>query len=125
MFVIECNSWHRTSTFIEVNTTFRFSGCHELIVQQKAQLLSDPEQLVEALGWKLPDSKTGPQKKLFVMLTDEEKKIAELLWQNSKMKLDEIALAIGGKVSSTAALLMQMEMKGVIRALPGKLFERI
>ena len=41
------------------------------------------------------------------------------------MKLDEIALAIGGKVSSTAALLMQMEMKGVIRALPGKLFERI
>lgn len=96
-----------------------------MIVQQKAQLLSDPEQLVEALGWKLPDSKTGPQKKLFVMLTDEEKKIAELLWQNSKMKLDEIALAIGGKVSSTAALLMQMEMKGVIRALPGKLFERI
>jgi len=32
-------------------TDIKSAGCHELIVQQKAQLLSDPEQLVEALGW--------------------------------------------------------------------------
>ena len=40
-------------------------GCHQLIVQQKAQLLSDPQQLVTALGWeKTPIQKVF--KKLFL-----------------------------------------------------------
>ncbi len=33
------------------------SGCHQLITQNKAQLLSDPNQLIEALAWKLSSTK--------------------------------------------------------------------
>jgi hypothetical protein len=34
-------------------------------------------------------------------------------------------MALGWKISVTAAQLIQMEMKGLIRALPGKQFEWI
>jgi predicted Rossmann fold nucleotide-binding protein DprA/Smf involved in DNA uptake len=48
-----------------------------------------------------------------------------ILSQKTKVPLDELALELGWKVSTTASQLMQMEMKGLIRALPGKQFEWI
>jgi len=106
-------------------TDSRSMGCHELIVQQKAQLLSDPNHLVETLGWKTNEKKSPLQQKLFVTLTPEEQKVVDLLNQHSKLHLDELALRLEKKVSSLSALLLQLEMKGVARALPGKYFECI
>ncbi|MGA1149767.1 MAG: hypothetical protein ACO3UL_01655 [Flavobacteriaceae bacterium] len=100
-------------------------GCHELIVQQKAQLLSDPNYLFETLGWKTNEKKSHLQQKLFVTLTPEEQKVVDLLNQHSKLHLYELALRLEKKVSSLSALLLQLEMKGVARALPGKYFECI
>jgi DNA processing protein len=105
---------------------FKSSGCHQLIVQQKAQLLSDPSQLVDALGWKISATpKKGVQKALFQTLDAEEQKIYSILSKRVKIPLDEIALELGWKVSETASRLIQLEMKGVVRALPGKQFEWI
>ncbi|MGA0317281.1 MAG: hypothetical protein ACO3LB_06285 [Flavobacteriaceae bacterium] len=39
--------------------------------------------------------------------------------------MDELALEMQWKISDTAARLIQLEMKGCIRALPGKYFEWI
>jgi predicted Rossmann fold nucleotide-binding protein DprA/Smf involved in DNA uptake len=39
--------------------------------------------------------------------------------------LDGLALQTQQKTSTTAALLLQLEMKGVVRALPGKYYELI
>jgi len=36
-----------------------------------------------------------------------------------------LALEVGQKISKTAAMLMELEMKGVVRALPGKYYELI
>jgi predicted Rossmann fold nucleotide-binding protein DprA/Smf involved in DNA uptake len=51
--------------------------------------------------------------------------VFSILSQKTKVPLDELALELGWKVSTTASQLMQMEMKGLIRALPGKQFEWI
>ena len=99
------------------------SGCHQLITQNKAQLLSDPNQLIEALAWKLSPQKRAVQKALFQTLDQEEQKVCSLLTKAGKSPLDEIALELGWKISTAASLLMQMEMKGLVRALPGKQFE--
>lgn len=100
-------------------------GCHQLIVQQKAQLLSDPQQLVTALGWEKDSRPKSVQKTLFIQLSQEEKKVVEGLQQRSKTHLDALALEVGQKISKTAAMLMELEMKGVVRALPGKYYELI
>jgi len=36
-----------------------------------------------------------------------------------------LALEVGQKISKTAAILMELEMQGVVRALPGKYYELI
>ena len=107
-------------------TDIKSEDCHQLIFQHKAQLLSDPKQLIHALGWKTDEQiKPGIQKALFMSLNEEEQKVYSILSQKTKVPLDELALELGWKVSTTASQLMQMEMRGLIRALPGKQFEWI
>ena len=104
---------------------YKSKGCHHLIVEQKAQLLSDPKQLLDALGWENQEQQKTVQKALFVELTPKEKRIVNELKAHSKIHLDGLALQTQQKISTTAALLLQLEMKGVVRALPGKYYERI
>jgi len=51
--------------------------------------------------------------------------LKEILLKKKKCLLDELALEMQRKISDTAARLIQLEMKGCIRALPGKYFEWI
>ena len=78
-----------------------------------------------ALGWENDSIPKSIQKTLFVQLNEEEQKMAEILQQRSKIHLDELALEVGQKISKTAAILMELEMQGVVRALPGKYYELI
>ena len=77
------------------------------------------------MGWEKDSHPKSVQKTLFTQLSQEEKKVVEGLRQRSKTHLDALALEVGQKISKTAAMLMELEMKGVVRALPGKYYELI
>jgi DNA processing protein len=78
------------------------------------------------LNWQLEDeAKPAVQKQLFVELDDDEKVIYNYLKQNDKQLLDVIALECCIPIFKTASILLNMELKGMIRPLPGKLFEVI
>lgn len=96
------------------------AGCNALIKQSKAHLLTQAADIPYILGWK--ERNTGVQKQLFVELTDDEKVIYRYLKSNEKEMLDIIALEIHKPVHLVASLLMSMELKGVVKPLPGKLF---
>ncbi len=99
-------------------------GCNNLIKQQKAHLLSTPLDVPYLLNWQLEDNqKPAVQKQLFVELDDNEKTIYNYLKDNDKKMLDTIALNCDMPTYKLAGLLLNMELKGVIRPLPGKLFE--
>jgi len=101
-------------------------GCNNLIKQQKAHMLTSAADLVYVLGWELETKKVVPvQKQLFVTLNEEEQKIYTYLQTNGKQLLDTIALACNFPIFKVSSALLQMEMKGVIRPLPGKLFEAL
>ena len=86
-------------------------------------MLSD---LVYILNWELESKASKPiQKQLFVSLDSEEQKIYNYLQQNGKQLLDTIALECEFPIFKISSLLLNMELKGVIRPLPGKLFEAI
>ncbi len=110
-------------------STDRFStGCNLLIGNHKAQLLSSPEQLVDALQWSAAprNSKDQTQKlrnRRQGALTPEETRICEFLAVNGIQVLDEIAVSCLLSVRETAAMLFQLEMKELIRPYPGKRFE--
>ena len=102
------------------------SGCHNLIKQQKAHLLTSATDLIYMLGWELEERKLQPiQKQLFVEMDVTEKAIYDHLQKTGKQLLDSIALDCNLPIFRASSTLLNMEMKGVIRPLPGKLFEAI
>ena len=62
---------------------------------------------------------------MFVTLETEEQKIYDYLQKNGKQLLDIIALECEFPIYKISGILLNMELKGVIRPLPGKLFESI
>ncbi len=102
------------------------SGCNNLIRHHKAQLITSAADLIYLMGWDL-EEKEAPavQRQLFVEMDEAEEAIYHYLQQHGKQLLDAIALQCGMPVFKATSTLLNMEMKGVIRPLPGKLFEAI
>jgi DNA processing protein len=121
------NSYNRDVFAVPGRTTDSLSiGCNNLIKYQKAQMLTNPADIPYVLNWQLETSvKPSIQKQLFVELDDQEKSIYNYLKENNKQQLDTIALSCQMPIFKVASVLLNMELKGVIRPLPGKLFELI
>jgi len=102
------------------------AGCNNLIKYEKAYMLTNPLDVPYILNWKLEeDKKPTIQKQLFVELDHDEKIIYNYLKTNNKQMLDVIAIKCGFPIFKVASMLLNMELKGVVRPLPGKLFELI
>ncbi len=121
------NSYNRDVFAVPGRTTDSQSvGCNNLIKFQKAHALTNPLDVPYILNWEL-ESKKKPaiQKQLFVELDDQEKVIYNYLKEHEKQTLDTIAIDCQMPIFKVAGVLLNMELKGVIRPLPGKLFEII
>lgn len=99
-------------------------GCNNLIKHQKAMMISNPLDIPYILNWQLEENeKPVIQKQLFVELDTTEKTIYNFLKEQHKQQLDVIALNCKIPIFKVASVLLNMELKGVVRPLPGKLFE--
>lgn len=99
-------------------------GCNNLIKTQQAHLLSSAADIVYQLGWEVVKKNTKPkQTKLFVELTEEEHRIWNYLSAKDQELIDVIALDCNMPTFKIASILLNMELKGVVRPLPGKLFQ--
>jgi len=99
-------------------------GCNNLIKYQKAHMLTTPIDVPYILNWQVDDDKKPTiQKQLFVELDTTEKAIYSYLKENEKQQLDSIAINCNMPIFKLSSTLLNMELKGVIRPLPGKLFE--
>ena len=99
-------------------------GCNNLIQQNKAFLLQSANDIIRMLNWDIDEKpKKQIQKQLFVELTSEEQKIYNHLQSKGQEMLDMIALETQIPVFQLAPILLQMELKGLVKPLPGKMFE--
>ncbi len=121
------NSYSRDVFAVPGKITDNLSkGCNNLIKWNKAGILTSAQDLVDALNWEVKKTQqTVIQKQLFVALTTQEQLIYDYLIKNGKKHLDTISLECQIPVYKMATVLFNMEMKGVIRPLQGKLFEVI
>ena len=102
-------------------------GCNNLIKTQKANLLTSAADLIYNLNWDLTDKENnkGIQKQLFVNLEPNEQLIYDYLKAKGKDDLDSISIECELPVYKTASILINLELKGLVRPLPGKTFEAI
>lgn len=121
------NSYSRDVFAVPGRTTDIFSkGCNKLIKDNKAAILTSAKDLVEMLNWELEEKSPTPiQKQLFVELNETEQVVYDFLFEKGKEQLDLIAINCKIPVHQMATILFNLEMKGAVKPLPGKLFEAI
>jgi DNA processing protein len=120
------NSYNRDVFAVPGRTSDLFSrGCNNLIKKNKAALLTSSEDIIKMFNWDLPIVTKTKQQKLFVSLTEVEQKIYDYLFKNGKQLLDVIALDCNIPTHQLSSILIQLELKGIIKPLPGKMFEAI
>jgi DNA processing protein len=98
-------------------------GCNHLIKTHRASLLESAADIAYILRWE--KQKAGSQKQIFTKLSAQERLIVDLLVGEDNVHLDKIIDKTNISTSKMAALLLELEFKAVIRALPGKGFRLI
>ncbi len=120
------NDYNRDVFAVPGRITDKYSqGCNNLIRTQRANLLHSAADLIYILNWDIQESSKPVQKQLFVELDATEQLVYNFLQSNGKETIDNIALECQMPVFKLSSLLLNMELKGVVRPLPGKLFEAI
>ncbi len=121
------NDYNRDVFAVPGRITDKYSmGCNHLIKTQRANLLTGAADLLYMLNWELEEKKTKPvQKQLFIDLEPDEQKVYDYLLKNGKELMDIIALNCDLPIYRLSSLLLTMELKAVIRPLPGKVFEAV
>ncbi|WP_366185777.1 DNA-processing protein DprA [Flavobacterium ovatum] len=120
------NDYNRDVFAVPGRVTDKYSqGCNNLIKTQKAHVLTSAADLIYILNWDIQAATKSVQKQLFVELEADEQKVYDYLLKTGKELMDIIALQCDFPIYRISGLLLNMELKGVIRPLPGKLFEAI
>lgn len=101
-------------------------GCNMLIKSNKAAMISSVADLEYILGWNTVETKSAAiQKALFVELDKKERLLYDHLAKSKKILLDQLSLEIGLSIQSTLMLLLQLELKGLVKSHPGKWYQAI
>jgi DNA processing protein len=105
-------------------TDSKSGGCNYLIKNNKAVLLSDAQELIEAMSWgeNLQQARGKKQKELFIELSPEEKIIVNILKEKEGTHIDEINQRSGLSSSAVAAAILGLELQNAVVSLPGKLY---
>ena len=87
-------------------------------------MLTSSSDIVKMLNWDIVSTpQKAIQQELFITLTDQEQIIYNHLKTHGKQLLDEISLDCNIPMYQLSSILLQMELKGITKPLPGKMFE--
>jgi len=101
-------------------------GCNRLIKSHKAALLESVKDLEYIMGWEEKGKEKKPiQNQLFVDLSEEESQLMAAFGESEQSALDILSLKAKLPVSKTTSLLLELEFKGLIKSLPGKVYQRL
>jgi DNA processing protein len=99
----------------------RSEGCNFLIKSNKAALLENVQDIRYLLNWDLKEqSKKIVQSQLFLELPDEQRTVFEVLQNHPEAIVDELCDLLQLPLSKLSAILLQLEIVGIIEVLPGK-----
>ena len=122
------DSYNRTVMAIPGRITDSSSfGSNNLIRAGKAHMILTANDIIEELGWTTsqPAAEECNNGDILDGLTPSERLIYDALNSATSLNWAELTAATGLTMGELAMVLMDMELKGYIRCLPGKRYERI
>jgi DNA processing protein len=100
-------------------------GCHELIRQNLAALVTSGEDIIEMMGWN-DEKPKSIQPQLFQNLNEEEENVVSVIRELKEPHIDELITNTNTLTpSKIASVLLGLELNGIIEALPGKRYRLI
>lgn len=100
------------------------AGCNALIKRNKASLCEGVDDLEYGMNWDITTPKIV-QRKLFETLDNDEETIFEMFEDDQPVTIDYLAQKLAIPVHKVASMLLAMELKGVIAAVPGNQYRKI
>ncbi len=101
----------------------RSEGCNRLIKSHRAALFESVKDFEYIMGWTVTDINRSIQKKIFVELNSEEERLLNTLKTRGRLQIDELSLELDSPMSNVMVNLLNLELNGMIRCLPGKFYE--
>lgn len=106
------------------------AGCNKLLIQQKAQMFLSAEDITKSLGWFLEDALTNTpvksiQKNLFEELEGEEVAVVAILRELKSAHIDQFNSRLQLPLSVISSTLLTLEFKGIVKSMPGKMYQLI
>ncbi|MCX7697499.1 MAG: DNA-processing protein DprA [Bacteroidales bacterium] len=97
-------------------------GCHWLIKTQRASLIECGEDLIKAMKW---DGKVNSFPSFqsilpLASLTEQARQVLQFIEQNQPCTLDDLYKKFSILPSELSSILLELELEGLIRSLPGK-----
>jgi DNA processing protein len=119
------NSYNKDVFAFPGNISQRYSeGCNNLIKSHKANLITSIKDLEYLMNW---DTNAPPLKKEPILpdaFEGDERTVLQVLRSNgNQLMIDELSWRSGLPVSQLASILLALEFKGIISALPGKVYK--
>ncbi len=104
----------------------RSEGCLELVRRNKAALVTGPEDVLDMLNWRPAAPKSAPavQRRLFHHLAPALQHIVETLG-DGHLHIDEIQHRSGVPRQEISGAMLQLEMEGLVRPMPGNTYQLI
>lgn len=97
-------------------------GCNKLIRENKACLIENLDDLEYFMSWQSEiDKPRRIQRQLFVELTPDEEKIIDALGDQEQY-IDQLCQQCQLPMSKVSSLLLELEFKGMLLSLPGKMY---
>lgn len=100
-------------------------GCNQLIRDNKAVLIENAADFVQAMGWCDEGGEARPaavQRSLFPELTEEESLVVAILARQGDLHINTLVVEANMPIHKMSSLLFELEMKGVIKALVGGMY---
>lgn len=98
-------------------------GCNRLIKTNKAALIESAKDIAYLLNWNREAASVQVQRKLFVELNPEEEIVVEVMKQKGNIAIDDLTLLSEFPMSKVAGILLNLEFNGVVKSLPGKVYQ--
>lgn len=109
-------------------TTDPFSeGCNRIIRQNKAGLITCANDLIEAMSWDITQKQTSLplQTKLFPLENEDMNRIYTLIKETKELHVNELSVKLNIPMFKLSPLLFELEMDGIIKAIPGNKYKLI
>jgi len=120
------NAYHKDVFAFPGRLTDKMSaGCNHLIKTHQAAVIESAADLVYLLNWDQQGPNAPIQQQLFVELSEAEQQIAGKLREGIQKSVDSLSYETQMSAGQLSALLLGLEFKGIVRSLPGKIYELV